>query len=154
MRPDYAEALEEPRSCFPLQGRNEKALADFDEAVALDPRSAEAWEGRGNALSPASPADAIASFDRALAIRPDHAETIFRRANAFLSLRRFEEAAEDYERVLTLNPDYRYAPGNAIFCALNSCDWSAVEKKLAPALRDLRAGKRVFSPFCRRRRGV
>ncbi len=147
LKPDYAEAWKNRGLVFLLQGLNEKALADFDKAIALDPRSAEAWEGRGNALSRASPAEAIASFDRALALRPDHVETIFRRANALLSLRRFEEAAKDYDRVLARNPEQRFASGNAIFCALNSCDWNAAEQKLAPALCDLRAGKRVFSPF-------
>ena len=147
LRPDYAEAWKNRGLVFLLRGLHEKALADFDKAVALDPKSAEAWEGRGNALARSDPADAIASYDRALLLRPDHAETIFRRANAFLSLRRFEEAAADYDRVLRLNPDYRYALGNAIFCALNCCDWHAVEKRLAPALRDLRAGKRVLTPF-------
>ena len=147
LRPDYAEAWRNRGMVFLLQGIGEKALADFDKAIALDPRSAEAWEYRGNALSRANPLDAVASYDRALLIRPDHAETVFRRANAYLALRRFDEAAADYDRTLALKPDCRYALGNAIFSALNRCDWTALDDRLASGLRDLRGGKRVFAPF-------
>jgi protein O-GlcNAc transferase len=147
LRPDYADAWKNRGLVFLLQGLREKALADFDKAVALDPNSAEAWENRGNALSLLNPAEAVASFDRALLLRPDHAETIFRRGNALLSLKRFEEAAADYDRVLTLVPDYRYASGNAVFCALHCCDWGAAEKNLARTLSDVQAGKRVLAPF-------
>jgi predicted O-linked N-acetylglucosamine transferase (SPINDLY family) len=147
LRPDYAEAWRNRGTVFLVQGLPQKALADFDKAVALDPRSAEAWEYRGNALSRSHPMDAVASYDRALLIRPDHAETIFRRANAYLSLRRFDEAAADYERVLALDPDCRYALGNAILCALHRCDWAALDQRLELGLRGLRDGKRVFAPF-------
>jgi predicted O-linked N-acetylglucosamine transferase (SPINDLY family) len=147
LRPDYAEAWKNRGIVFLLRGLHEKALADFDRAIALDPGSAEAWENRGNALMALKPAEAVASYDKALLIRPDHAETIFRRAGAFLARRRFEEAASDYDRVLTLSPDYQYAPGSAIFCALNRCDWPALERRLPAALRGLREGKRTFTPF-------
>jgi len=147
LRPDYADAWKNRGLVFLLQGLREKALADFDKAVALDPNSAEAWENRGNALALLKPAEAVASFDRSLLLRADHPETIFRRANAFLSLRRFEEAAADYDRVLTLSPDYRYASGNAFFCALHCCDWEAAEKKLARTLNDVRGGRRALAPF-------
>lgn len=47
----------------------ERALAQFDSAVARAPRAADAWQGRGLALwRLARPADARAAFARALAI--------------------------------------------------------------------------------------
>lgn len=51
----------------------------------------------------------IAVLDKLLALRPDDLEALMDRARYRLALRRYEAAAVDYERVLTLNPAPRYA---------------------------------------------
>jgi len=48
------------------------ALADFNEAIALNPRAADAWLNKGVVLSEESRADsAVVCFDRALDIQPN-----------------------------------------------------------------------------------
>jgi protein O-GlcNAc transferase len=147
LRPDYAEAWRNRGTVFLLQGFWEKALADYDKAIALDPRSAEAWEYRGNALSRGNPQDAVASYDRALQLRPDHVETIFRRADALLALRRFEQAAANYRYLLQKNPEYEYARGSLLFSLQSCCDWKSHDQDLAGLQVDLKAGKVALAPF-------
>ena len=147
LRPDYAAAWKNRGVVFLLQGLPQKALADFDKAIALDPRSAEAWQHRGDALSHFDLAQAVASYDRSLLVRPDHVETIFRRANALLAQRRFEEAAEGYSYVLKRNPAYEYARGALLFCRQSCCNWKSRDDDLANLQTDLKAGKVALAPF-------
>jgi tetratricopeptide (TPR) repeat protein len=47
--------------------------ASFDQALAINPRLAAAWLGRGNALlSSNAIAEALAAYNKALALRPSY----------------------------------------------------------------------------------
>ena len=146
LRPDYAEARKNRGMVFLLLGLNDQALADFDKAIALDPQSAEVWEKRGDALS-ARPAEAVASYNRALLLRPDHVDTIFRRANAHLALRQFEDAAAGYRRVLELDPHYEYARGSLLFSLMYCCDWKSRTEELVKLRTGLVKGEVALGPF-------
>jgi tetratricopeptide (TPR) repeat protein len=60
-----------------------EAIADFDQAVALEPDDAMSYVGRGAVRSVRGDwAGAIADFDQAIALNPDNAEAYRRRAMA------------------------------------------------------------------------
>ena len=84
------------------------ALADYDKAAALDPKSAEVLYRRGEThLAMGESAKARADFDAALALAPDNAEALMRRAG----LRR---AAHDDAGALTdLDAADKALPGAA-----------------------------------------
>ncbi|WP_369260186.1 tetratricopeptide repeat protein [Streptomyces sp. R35] len=91
-------------------GEDEKALVEFDRAVALAPTSARAYHERGlfHALL-REPAAALADLDRADALRPDTAWIIFDRGIVLQHLGRHEEAVAAFDRVLTFDPADRLA---------------------------------------------
>jgi tetratricopeptide (TPR) repeat protein len=63
--------------------RYEWAIADYDEAIRLDPKNAFAFFNRGNAYMEKGQYDrAIADFDEAIKLNPNFAEAIKRRAEA------------------------------------------------------------------------
>jgi protein O-GlcNAc transferase len=62
-------------------------------------------------------------------------------------LKRFEEAAQDCERLLKLDPDYKYARGFLAFFHLQCCDWRALDVHRRAITAGVRAGKRVVPPF-------
>ena len=57
------------------QGQTERAIADLDEAIRLDPRDAEAYLSRGSLYEElGNAAAARADYQSALKIVPDHPE--------------------------------------------------------------------------------
>jgi tetratricopeptide (TPR) repeat protein len=94
-------------------GLLQEALQLLNEALRVDPRSAEANLDRGNVLEEAGRAEeALASYDRALAIRPAFAEALYCRGNALRALKRHEEALASYERALAMVPGRAEILGN------------------------------------------
>ncbi|MEV2193679.1 tetratricopeptide repeat protein [Streptomyces phaeochromogenes] len=91
-------------------GEDEKALVEFDQAVALAQNSARAYHERGllHALL-SEPAAALADLDRADALRPDTVGIIFDRGMVLQHLDRHEEAVASFDRVLVLEPADRTA---------------------------------------------
>jgi protein O-GlcNAc transferase len=120
------------------QGRYEEADCLIGEALAIDPRSAEACLNHGNVLSALDrPAEALASFERALVIRPNYAEALNSRGAVLIDLERAEEALASLNRALESRPGYVEAinnRGNALR-ALKRLDEAMAEYERALGLR-------------------
>ena len=87
------------------RGRAAEAVLQFDAALKIDGKVADAQNNRGNALKELKRYDeALASYDRAVALRPDFAEAFINRGNALVELKRREEALASYDRGVALRP--------------------------------------------------
>ncbi|MDP1751785.1 MAG: tetratricopeptide repeat-containing glycosyltransferase family protein [Reyranella sp.] len=93
--------------------RHEEALESYDQAIALDPGSADAFNDRGTVLQCLQRYDeALASHDRAATLRPDDASAYYNQGTALLNLGRHEEALARYDRAISLDPRYADAHMN------------------------------------------
>jgi lipoprotein NlpI len=79
------------------KGDSAAAIADYDEALKLDPKNARALANRGTAHSEKGDTDAaIADFDAALKTDPRLGSAYFNRANALAAKGETDRAIEDY----------------------------------------------------------
>ncbi|GAA0601327.1 tetratricopeptide repeat protein [Streptomyces crystallinus] len=95
------------------EGSHQQALAELDQAIALDPGRARAYYGRAvahNALHGA--AAALPDLDRACELAPDDAYYIGYRGDIYRRLGRFEEALADLDRAVLLDPGDAWAPAS------------------------------------------
>lgn len=84
-------------------GRDEEAVAAYDEALQLQPDFFAAWLNRGVALDRLGRyPEAIASFERALRLKPDAASLWYNRGTVLGKLGRYGEAVVSFERTLRL----------------------------------------------------
>ena len=84
-------------------GRHEEAIADYDEAIELNPENALAYNNRGNAKANLGRhEEAIADYDRAIGINPEYALAYANRGRAKSALGHVSEAEADSERALEL----------------------------------------------------
>lgn len=85
------------------------AIAAFDRAIELHPRSSQAWNYRGNALSAMQRcAEAFAAYDRAVALEAGYHQAWFNRGLLLAEMLAYGEALASYERAIKLHPDPRY----------------------------------------------
>jgi len=91
----------------------EKALEDFDEAIKLNPKNADAYNGRGITYRKLEQHErAIEDYNRAIELNPNYAKAYYNRGNAYRKLNQPERAIEDYNKAIELNPDYVEAYNN------------------------------------------
>jgi tetratricopeptide (TPR) repeat protein/S1-C subfamily serine protease len=91
-------------------GNKQEAIADYDRAIAINPKYAEAYSNRGNDKSDlGNKQGAIADYDRAIAINPKLALAYNNRGNARSALGNKQEAIADYDRAIAINPKYAEA---------------------------------------------
>ncbi|BAY65498.1 tetratricopeptide TPR_2 [Calothrix brevissima NIES-22] len=92
-------------------GQNYKeAIADFENALVIQPDEQSAWLFRGIALlNLGRNEEAIADFDKALAIQANDQIACFFRGIALLNLGRNEEAVTSSDKALAIQPDYQDA---------------------------------------------
>lgn len=87
--------------------RPEKAAADLDEALFLDPNSVAAFRlraGRHDPKDPDARPKALADLTRVLELEPCDAEARTRRARLLAEAREFKKAAADWARLTELEP--------------------------------------------------
>jgi serine/threonine protein kinase len=81
----------------------EEALAKFQQAIDLQPKNVQAWQGRGDALYYLERfPEALAAYDEALQLDPQDAATWKSRGDALYRLERFPAALVSYEKSLQL----------------------------------------------------
>jgi len=82
------------------------AIVDFDQAIALDPKSSRSYNARGRAYQGKLQHDrAIEDFDQAIALDPTYAAPLNNRGNAYRGMGQLDRAIADYDRAIELNPN-------------------------------------------------
>jgi tetratricopeptide (TPR) repeat protein/S1-C subfamily serine protease len=91
-------------------GNKQEAIADYDRAIAINPKYARAYINRGLAKSDlGNKQAAITDWDRAIAINPKDAEAYINRGAAKSDLGNEQGAIADYDRAIAINPKYAEA---------------------------------------------
>jgi tetratricopeptide (TPR) repeat protein len=87
--------------------RYEQAIANFNEALKLDPNYALAYAGRGNGYWRFGRyQEALQDYDRAITLDPKLAWAYAGRGETYRLLKEYRQAIQDYNRTLELNQDY------------------------------------------------
>jgi tetratricopeptide (TPR) repeat protein len=95
-----------------LHGKHEydRAIADYNEALRLNPRAALIYYNRGNAWRDKRDYDrAIADYNEALRLNPRDDDAYVGRGVAWHDKRDYDRAIADYSEALRLNPRYALA---------------------------------------------
>jgi stress response protein SCP2/Flp pilus assembly protein TadD len=105
------------------KGDFQGAIANFTQALGLNPNIPQAYLGLGIATSQqGNKQQAIYNYDRALQFNPNLAEAYFGRGQAYYELGNKQRAIGDYEQAIRVNPDYglAYLERGAIRCMLGT----------------------------------
>jgi tetratricopeptide (TPR) repeat protein len=98
-----AEMKKNAGSVFGLVPDPERAIADFNKAITLEPKSFEAYRGRAWAHFKAGrPAQGLPDANRAVELGPNDANAIETRGLIYEALRQTPEAIADYRNALKL----------------------------------------------------
>jgi len=109
------------------RGRKEydRAFADFNEAIRLDPKYAPAYGGRGDAYMGKKEYDhAIADYTEAIRLDPKYDPAYGGRGNAYMEKKEYDRAIADYTEAFRLRPGYYYYTSNRVkaYIAKNDYD--------------------------------
>ena len=95
------------------KGDDDRAIAEYNEAIRLDPKFAYAYSSRGltydhkGDLERASP-----DYDEAIRLDPKYAQALFNRGNAYYQKGDDDRAIADYNEAIRLSPKFAYAYNN------------------------------------------
>ena len=91
-------------------GLTDRALADFDKAIGLDPNNHQAYLGRGALLAQRTRdyRRAIGDFDRTLQLEPRNLTALIARGDAYSQVGEFPRAFEDLDRAVALEPKHTH----------------------------------------------
>lgn len=88
-------------------GQFKQAIADYTEAIRLDPRSAPAYRNRGRDLLVAGKVkQAIADFSSAIQLEPNDHQAFCDRATAYNRIARHQAALSDANEAIRLAPGF------------------------------------------------
>jgi tetratricopeptide (TPR) repeat protein len=95
-------------AAFLRLNRLDRALQAFDRALEIDPKNADALNGKGVVETKQRKyQDAIDLYNKALVIEPDNAGMYINLAITYHLLGRKDDAQKAYQKAIVLNPDYR-----------------------------------------------
>jgi len=111
---------------YSQKGDYDRALKEFDKALAIDQRSAEIYNNRGIAYSKNGEYDlAIADFKRALEIKPESAEFNYNLGITYAKKGQPELGLSKVNRAIEINPSdaFVYTTRARMYMDLACSDW-------------------------------
>jgi len=95
---------------YQKRGEYDLALADFNQAIRLDPKNAFALRNRSDYyLAQDDVTHAMEDFNQAVAISPKSPELLVSRGNAYMVNGDFAHALPDYDQAIAINPKLAFA---------------------------------------------
>ena len=147
MLPDFAEArYSRGRVHFEL-GHIDEAMADYDQAIKLDPKDVDAYNSRGHTYYTLKQWDlAVPEYKRAIEIDPKFSGGHQNLATTYVELKEYRLALEEYDRALELDPENTFIYAQRVRDGrqhLRSADQgqSEIGRGVLPALRGSPSGR-------------
>jgi protein O-GlcNAc transferase len=126
----------------------EQALEEFERALQIDPNYIEAYNNKATLYhSMSRHLDALQTLEAGLAVAPQDHKLLNNKGYILTEFKQNALAANVFQHLLNLNPDYEYAQGLHMLARLHSCDWTNYEENRQRIIEGVRAGKRVCNPF-------
>ncbi|GHV49664.1 hypothetical protein AGMMS49579_02340 [Spirochaetia bacterium] len=105
-------------------GDYDRAIADYTQAIKLDPKDATAYNNRGYAYYNKNDYDrAFADYTQAIKLDPKDATAYNNRGYIYLSKNDYDRAIADYTEVIRLAPNYAWAYNNRGYAYYNKNDY-------------------------------
>jgi protein O-GlcNAc transferase len=107
---EFFEGLHDLGLALSHLGQLDDAIAVYDKAAALNPKSFEVHFNKARALDDLGRSeDSLVSYDIALSLEPSYARAWLNRGTLLCDLRRYEDALLSYDKTLALDPTYAEA---------------------------------------------
>lgn len=115
------------------KGQYDNAISNFDKAIEINPRFAEAYRNRGITYAMKwNTTQAISDLNKAIEINPGFAEAHKDRGDVYDKIYQYDQAISDYTKALEINPAFALAYYNRAFAYFIISDyeksWEDVEK--------------------------
>jgi tetratricopeptide (TPR) repeat protein len=113
-----------------------RAIADFDESLRLDPKNLVALSNRGAAwLLRGEPAKAVADLDAVISLNPKNPAPFSARGALWRQLREFEKSIADLDEAIRLDPKQSQAYNNRALTWKDAGDYDRAIADLNEAIR-------------------
>ena len=87
------------------KGQHDRAIADHNEAIRLDPKYSKAYKNRGDVYRDQGDYDgAIANYNQTILLNPNDASAFNERGSAYSSKNEYDRANADYDQAIRLDP--------------------------------------------------
>lgn len=105
-RENLAAAYTDRGIAYEHEGEHKQAIADYTNAIELDPKLAAAYYSRGNVYEREGEHDqAIADYNKAIDLDPKYADAYHNRGAAYRNKGDADRAIVDFNKTLELNPN-------------------------------------------------
>jgi tetratricopeptide (TPR) repeat protein len=102
---------------YGLNKQYDKAIADLEAAVKLDPQNSDAWNNYGLYLSEGGSLQAsIDALNKSIALKNDFDKAYYNRGNTYAKAGNYREALKDYAKALSIKSNYTDALNNSGNC--------------------------------------